>query len=69
MSKLYSSILLSHEVKKYMPQMIVPSIRASGQIKLREARVLIIGLGGLGSPVLMYLASSGVGKIGVMDYD
>ena len=47
----------------------MPEFTLSGQQKLKAARVLTIGTGGLGSPLLAYLAAAGVGKIGLVDYD
>ncbi|KAL8656027.1 MAG: hypothetical protein Q9210_000515 [Variospora velana] len=57
------------EYKRYGRQMIVPSIGLRAQLNLRKASVLIIGLGGLGSPAAAYLAGAGVGTIGLMDGD
>jgi molybdopterin-synthase adenylyltransferase len=50
-------------------QAILPEIGASGQEKLKKARVLVIGAGGLGSPLLMYLAGAGIGTLGIVDFD
>ena len=57
------------ERKIYSRNILIPQIGESGQLKLLESRVLIIGLGGLGSPALFYLAAAGVGNIGVADCD
>ncbi|MCG8380087.1 MAG: HesA/MoeB/ThiF family protein, partial [Proteobacteria bacterium] len=57
------------QLLRYSRQMMLPEIDAAGQQKLNEARVLIIGLGGLGSPVSMYLASAGVGHLVLVDFD
>lgn len=57
------------ELLRYSKQLILPEIGKNGQEKLRQASVLIIGAGGLGSPVALYLASAGVGRIGLADYD
>ncbi len=54
---------------RYQRQLIIPAIGEEGQEKLKEARVLVTGAGGLGSPVLMYLAAAGVGTIGIVDSD
>lgn len=63
------SDLEENEVKRYSRQFILPQIEPQGQIKLKNSRILIVGLGGLGSPVLMYLVSAGVGTIGIVDHD
>ncbi|MGA2404364.1 MAG: ThiF family adenylyltransferase, partial [Syntrophobacteraceae bacterium] len=57
------------ERKIYSRNMLLPEIGESGQLKLLESRVMIIGLGGLGSPALFYLAAAGVGNIGAADCD
>jgi len=57
------------EGKIYSRNILIPKIGESGQLKLLESRVLIIGLGGLGSPALFYLAAAGVGNIGAADCD
>ena len=54
---------------RYNRQIILPEIGTSGQEKLQQAKVLIIGVGGLGSAVLPYLAAAGIGEIGIMDDD
>jgi Dinucleotide-utilizing enzymes involved in molybdopterin and thiamine biosynthesis family 2 len=59
----------SAELKRYNRQILLPEIGIEGQQKLKAAKVLVIGAGGLGSPVLLYLAAAGVGKIGVIDHD
>lgn len=62
-------ILTHEEESRYQRQLIVPGIGADGQLRLKRARVIVIGAGGLGSPVLMYLAAAGVGRIGIVDSD
>ena len=54
---------------RYSRQILMPEIDIDGQNRLREARVLLIGLGGLGSPIAMYLAAAGVGKLVLVDHD
>jgi len=57
------------QIHRYSRQMILPGIGGKGQRKLAEARVFIMGAGGLGSPAAMYLAAAGVGTIGLADFD
>jgi len=57
------------ELLRYSRQIMLPQIDVAGQQKLADARVLVIGLGGLGSPVAMYLASAGVGHLHIVDFD
>jgi len=57
------------EVRRYSRHLIIPDVAMDGQKRLKNARVLAIGAGGLGSPVLMYLAAAGVGTLGVIDFD
>lgn len=61
--------LTAEEVQRYKRHLVLRDVGAPGQQKLKAARVLIIGAGGLGSPVLMYLAAAGVGTIGIIDDD
>ena len=61
---------LSHsEVQRYSRHLIMPEVGMDGQRKLKAASVLCIGAGGLGSPVAMYLAAAGLGRIGIVDFD
>ncbi|MGB6423336.1 MAG: ThiF family adenylyltransferase, partial [Anaerolineales bacterium] len=61
---------LSHsEILRYSRHLLIPEVGLSGQRKLKAASALIIGTGGLGSPVSLYLAAAGVGRIGLVDYD
>jgi len=55
--------------QRYARHVILPEIGPAGQKKIREARVLCVGAGGLGSPVLLYLAAAGVGRLGIVDHD
>lgn len=64
-----STKLTKDEIKRYARQIILPEISFEGQEKLKETRVLIVGLGGLGSLVSLYLAASGIGKLGLIDMD
>jgi len=57
------------EVARYSRHLIIPDVGMAGQKRLKNARVLVIGAGGLGSPTLMYLAAAGVGTIGIVDFD
>ena len=57
------------ELERYSRHLIIPEFNLEGQRKLKEAKVLVIGSGGLGSPMLMYLAAAGVGHIGIVDFD
>ena len=61
--------LNSEEVARYSRHLILDNIGMEGQLKLKRAKVLCIGTGGLGSPTLMYLAAAGVGTIGIVDFD
>ena len=57
------------EVKRYSRHLIIPDVGKTGQRRLKNARVLCVGAGGLGSPALMYLAAAGVGTLGIVDFD
>jgi molybdopterin/thiamine biosynthesis adenylyltransferase/rhodanese-related sulfurtransferase/molybdopterin converting factor small subunit len=61
---------LSHEeIRRYSRHLIVPEVGLAGQKKLKQSSVLLIGAGGLGSPLALYLAAAGVGRIGLVDFD
>jgi sulfur-carrier protein adenylyltransferase/sulfurtransferase len=57
------------EVRRYSRHLIIPDVGMTGQKRLKNSRVLIIGAGGLGSPALMYLAAAGVGTLGIVEFD
>lgn len=64
-----SQELSNEEIKRYSRHLIMPEVTMEGQKRLKAARVLVVGTGGLGSPLLAYLAAAGVGKIGIVDFD
>src|SRR5213595_556011 len=57
------------EIRRYARHLIMPEVAMEGQKRLKAARVLCIGTGGLGSPLALYLAAAGVGTIGLVDFD
>ncbi|MGN6522497.1 MAG: adenylyltransferase/sulfurtransferase MoeZ [Actinomycetes bacterium] len=57
------------EVRRYSRHLIIPDVGMDGQKRLKNAKVLVIGAGGLGSPALLYLAAAGVGTLGIIDFD
>ncbi len=59
----------SDELKRYSRHILLPEVGIEGQQKLKNASVLIVGVGGLGSPLALYLAASGIGRIGIIDFD
>jgi adenylyltransferase/sulfurtransferase len=61
--------LSAEEIRRYSRHLLLPEVGLEGQRKLKAARVLCVGAGGLGSPIAMYLAAAGVGAIGIIDYD
>ena len=61
--------LSNDEISRYSRQIFLPEIGVKGQLKLKNSAVLIVGAGGLGCPAALYLASTGVGHIGIIDYD
>jgi adenylyltransferase/sulfurtransferase len=61
--------LTSEQVNRYSRHIIMPQVGPSGQRKIMESSVLIVGAGGLGSPIAVYLALAGIGKIGIVDFD
>lgn len=61
--------LTQEEILRYSRHLLIPEVGLEGQRKLKAASVLLIGSGGLGSPIALYLAAAGVGRIGIVDYD
>jgi molybdopterin/thiamine biosynthesis adenylyltransferase/rhodanese-related sulfurtransferase/molybdopterin converting factor small subunit len=61
--------LSQEEILRYSRHLLIPEVGAEGQLKLKRAKVLLVGAGGLGSPVGLYLAAAGVGRIGIVDFD
>jgi len=69
MNKPISLDLTDEEISRYSRHLILPEVGVEGQLKLKKARVLLIGTGGLGAPLGMYLAAAGVGTLGLVDFD
>src|SRR5207237_10161338 len=61
--------LNQEEILRYSRHLIMPEVGVDGQEKIKNASVLLIGCGGLGSPLSMYLAAAGVGRLGLIDFD
>ena len=69
-NKVHGHMTFTHEeIRRYGRHLIMPEVTLEGQQKLKAARVIVIGTGGLGAPILAYLAAAGVGHIGVVDFD
>jgi len=69
-SSVIEDVQLSHEeIRRYGRHLIMPEVALEGQKKLKAASVLLVGAGGLGSPLALYLAAAGVGRIGLIDFD
>src|SRR5690606_10528833 len=58
-----------YELERYARHIVLPEIGGAGQQKLKQARILIVGAGGLGAPLIQYLAAAGVGTLGLVDDD
>src|SRR5689334_20478428 len=61
--------LSNEEILRYSRHLIMPEVGMEGQQKLKQAKVLCIGAGGLGAPLTLYLAAAGVGRLGLVDFD
>jgi Dinucleotide-utilizing enzymes involved in molybdopterin and thiamine biosynthesis family 2 len=61
--------LTTDEVRRYSRHLIIPDVAMDGQKRLKNAKVIVVGAGGLGSPALMYLAAAGVGTLGIVEFD
>ncbi|MGQ9787617.1 MAG: ThiF family adenylyltransferase, partial [Anaerolineae bacterium] len=62
-------VLSDEQRTRYSRHILIPEVGETGQLKLLESKVLLIGAGGLGSPAALYLAAAGVGTIGIVDFD
>src|SRR5437899_11833042 len=61
--------LSNEEILRYSRHLIMPEVGMEGQLRLKNASVLLVGTGGLGAPLGMYLAAAGVGRMGLVDFD
>jgi len=64
-----TAALTNEEIARYSRHLILPEVGMEGQLKLKRAKIIMIGAGGLGAPVGLYLAAAGVGRIGIVDFD
>src|SRR5437588_10591992 len=64
-----ATTLSNEEILRYSRQLIMPEVGMDGQLKLKNSKVLLIGTGGLGAPLGLYLAAAGVGRLGLVDFD
>ncbi|MBF0279238.1 MAG: ThiF family adenylyltransferase [SAR324 cluster bacterium] len=61
--------LTNEEINRYARHLTLPEVGMAGQLKFKAAKILLIGAGGLGSPLGMYLGAAGIGKLGIVDFD
>src|SRR5271169_2399897 len=64
-----AATLSKEEILRYSRHLIMPEVGMEGQLKIKQAKVLCVGTGGLGAPLGLYLAAAGVGRIGLVDFD
>src|SRR4051812_27659821 len=64
-----AATLSNEEILRYSRHLILPEVGLDGQLKLKAAKVLLVGTGGLGAPLGLYLSAAGIGKIGLVDFD
>ena len=69
MAEVSSAVLSNEEIARYSRHLILPEVGMEGQLKLKAAKVALIGAGGLGAPLGLYLAAAGIGRIGLVDFD
>jgi adenylyltransferase/sulfurtransferase len=65
----FSERLTDEEIQRYSRHILLPEVGGRGQVRLKQSSVLVVGAGGLGSPVALYLAAAGVGRLGIIDAD